>query len=115
MFASGAVTVGHTYCASAVKEDAAGLSMSDDGQVRPLAGWVEKGHGGRATPSVARGQLEIADPFLLGPIVIWVERIASLLGCRHPCVTYGPLQAHIGHPKRALIAVIVISTALLTF
>ena len=79
--------------------------MCYDLKVRSLLGRVQISHGGTAPASVSRCQLEKADAFLIGSVVIRVELVAGRLRSRHPRVGDRALDTHVRYPKRSLIAV----------
>jgi len=62
------------------KEDSADESIGGDGEIGPAARWAQIADRRRPPTATTGGQLEIAGPFLGGPIEVVVAREARLLG-----------------------------------
>jgi hypothetical protein len=113
LFGTRGVAPGHADRARAVEHDPAGRGTREDPEIPAPPRGLEKRDRRRTAPPVLRGQLEISDAVLRSTVVIGVERIARFLRGGDPRVAYGPLQAHVRHVQRALIAVIRVRAALL--
>ena len=85
----------------------------DDLQVRALLDRIEIGHRRRAAPTLAGRQLEVADPFLFGAVVVRVVGVAGILRGCDPGIADRPLEAHVRHRERPAGAVVVVGAALL--
>ena len=74
--ASAVLEVGDTDRALAVQQDAGGVGLGLDAQVRTAAGRIEKGARGRPAPAILLRYLEIAETFLLAVVVVRIARQA---------------------------------------
>ena len=100
----------HAGGAPAVELQAVHERAGDDAQVGPRARRAQVGHRGRAAPSVAVGELEVAGTFLVGAVEVGVARNAGTGACIDEGFAHLVLpQANVGHAERAAGAVIVVA------